>query len=58
MPDKLVSLGPDYLRLPVTAKATLRAMGQICGDDVLTRCMQKLVALEEQVCNLCLIEPD
>ena len=52
MPETLVGLGPDYLRLPVTAKATLRAKGEMSGDDLLAVMMQQLLELEVQVTTL------
>ena len=52
MPEMLVGLGPDYLRLPATAKATLRAKGEMSGDDLLAVMMQQLLELEAQVKTL------
>ena len=49
LPEKMIGLGPDYLRLPFTARDTLRAKGWICGDDLLAMVMQRLATLEKQV---------
>ena len=49
LPEKMIGLGPDYLRLPFTARDTLRAKGWICGDDLLAMVMQRMATLEKQV---------